>query len=326
MTFSKAFIHLYNMENKEIKLHVQLTEKDYLNFHKDHLGTRKNKMWWVYGILITIFVLSDFIGNGFSGISLTSLIPIIVFGSIIAISVFSMKARVKSAFKSDVTHQHPMDIIINNEGININAYRANTNPLWEEIYRYSITKNTIYIYTAENKSIIIPKYVFENETDLNTVIELLKNKVDLSRHKKQSSKTKYITWIFSAIIFISVLSYTLYNSLGENGMQSKAWDFENKGDYKSAYEIYTQLILDNPNIDTYYGYRAKCEIELSEYKSAIKDCEKAISIQPSGWIYYTYAYALYYDERYEDACNAINKSIEMGYTKDNEGLCDLPEN
>lgn len=321
-----AFIHLYYMENKEIKLHVQLTEKDYLKFQSNHFGYFKSSRWWFYGVFVAIFVLADFMSNGFSGIGLTSIISILVFASIIAVSVFSMRAKIKSAFKSDITHQHPMDIIINNEGLNINAYRANINPLWEEIYRYSITKNTIYIYTSENKSIIIPKYVFENETDLNTVIELLKSKVDLSRHKKQSSKTIYITWIFSAVIFISILSYTLYDSVGESGMQSKAWDFENKGDYKSASEIYSQLILDNPNIDTYYGYRAKCEIELSEYKSAIKDCEKAISIQPSGWIYYTYAYALYYDERYKDACHAINKSIEMGYTKDNEGLCDLPEN
>jgi uncharacterized membrane protein YhaH (DUF805 family) len=318
------------MENKGVKLSVHLTEKDYLKFQTDHLGGRKNKIWWIYGgviMLILVYVnLNTYLEQGLAGISFTSFVPFLVFGLAIIISVFSIRAKVKSAFKSDVTHQHPMEIILNNEGIIINAYRATTNPLWEEIYRYSITKDTIYIYTAQNKSVIIPKRVFENEADMNQVITLVQTKVDNSKHQKETSKTRNKSWLVFAIMMIVVFLYVFLSGSGNKDLENKARAFETKDDYKSAVAVYTELISENPDTDYYYGERAKCELELSDYKSAIGDCEKAISLQKTGWVYYIYAYALYYDERYADACTAINKSVEMGYAKEQDGLCDPPEN
>lgn len=318
------------MENKEIKLNIQLTEKDYFKFQLDHIGFFKSKKWWIYSIIlisIIVFVyVPVIITDGVSCINFKLLLPFLVVGCVLIISLFSLKAKIKSSFASDPTIYNPMEIIITNEGMMIKAYKANINPSWEDIFRYIITKDTIYIYTSEIKSIIIPKRFFENENDINTLTELLKAKVDLSRLKKQKNKIKFTRWIFSVIIILCVFLYTFFSESGNSKKQSQAWAFEKNNDYKSASEIYTQLINDNPENDSYYNNRAKCEIELSDYKSAIKDCEKALSIKPSGWIYYTYAYALYYDEKYKDACNAINKSIEMGYTKDNEGLCDPLEN
>ncbi len=315
------------MENKEIKLNIQLTDRDYLKFQTDHAGYFKRSRWMIYGIFVAFFVVSDLIGNGFSGLSLTSIIPTVVFCSVIAISIFSFRAKIKSAFKSDTTLQHPMEITFNNEGLIINAYRANTNPLWEGIYRYVITKNTIYVYTAENKSLIIPKRFFENENDLNTVVELLKNKVDQSKYKKQSSKIKYISWFIPLILLVPILLYVFFGNSGGNKKQNQAWEYENNHDFKSAAKIYTELINDNPEESINYANRAQCEIELGDYKLAILDCEKAIKIKPeSGYAYYIYAFALYNEGRYEEACKAIHKSIETSYTKEDYGLCDPPEN
>jgi hypothetical protein len=329
LTFSKAFLHLQDMENKEIKLNVQLTEKDYLKFQSDHFSFFKSKKWWIYGgilLIILLFVnIYGYVVNGFAGVSLASFLPFLVMGAVLLFVFFSVKAKVKSSFKSDQTLQHPMEVIINNEGLIVNAYRGNTNPLWEDVYRYTITPDTIYIYTAENKSVIIPKRVFENETDLNSVTALLKDKIDLSRHKKQSSKTKYRSWMLSAVIIIVVLVYSFFGNSGERDKRAQASNLEYKKDYKGAIEIYSQLIVDNSDNASYYGHRAKCEIELTDYKMALIDCERAISLEPNGWAYYIYAYALYYDGRYTEACKAIHKSIETGYTKQDDGLCDPPE-
>jgi hypothetical protein len=328
---SKAFLLLYYMENKEIKLHVQLTEKDYLKFQLDHVGFLKSKKWWAYvGIIILVLLfinVPDIITHGFSSVSFVSFIPLLVFGGIVTASLFSIKARVKTSFASDPSINNPMEIIITNDGMTINAYKTIVNPSWEDIYRYLIVKDTIYIYTSELKSIIIPKRFFENENDINTLTELLKNKVDLSTYKEQKNNRKYLRWIGPVIIILCVFLYTFVIGSGDSEKQNQAWAFEKKSDYKSASEIYTQLIKDNPENGIYYSYRAKCKIELEDYKSAILDCEKAINLDSKdGLAFYMYAFALYDDGRYNDACNAIHKSIEIGYTQEDEGFCDPPEN
>jgi energy-coupling factor transporter transmembrane protein EcfT len=319
------------MENIEIKLHVQLTEKEYLKFQTDHISALASKKWWIYiAIVMTILLfvnIHGYLENGFAGVSLTSFLPFLVFGVIIIFFTFSYKAKVKSSFKSDTTLQHPMDIIINNEGVVINAYRANTNPLWEEIYRYSITKNTIYIYTAENKSVIIPKRVFENENDLNTVVELLKNKVDLSKYKKQSNKIKYRSWLVPFALVGFILIYVFFGNSDGNQKLNEAWTYEKNGDYKNAIKLYSELILSNPDDMSYYLSRANCEISLGLLNESINDCEIAIKQNPAnGRAYYYLAYALYDKGEYDKACKAINKSIEIGYTKQDDGLCEPPEN
>ena len=87
------------MENKEIKLHVQLTEKDYLKFQSDHFGYFKSSRWWFYGVFVAIFVLVDFMANGFSSIGLTSIISILVFASIIAKAKKELPVPIKLKIK-----------------------------------------------------------------------------------------------------------------------------------------------------------------------------------------------------------------------------------
>ena len=210
---SKAFLFLRNMESKEIKLNVQLTEKDYLTFQKDHIknqtGFLKPKALWIYSGILLVLILfvnrENLLDTGFLGINFTFLIPLIPIGLLIlfkcifSILIFSMKSRVKSSFESDPTINNPMEIIINNEGLTVNAYRANTNPLWKDIYRYLITKDTFYIYTSEVKSIIIPKRLLENTNDIDTLTDLLKNNVDFSGYKRQSTNGNYIKWGIRAV-------------------------------------------------------------------------------------------------------------------------------
>ncbi len=327
----KGFSIFTYMENKGIKLNIQLTEKDYYKFQLDHVGFLKSKSWWIYSgiiLLVVLFVnIPNIITHGFSGINFTSLLPFIVFAGVITISLFSIKARVKSSFANDPSINQPMEITITDEAMLVNAYKANVNPSWEDIFRYLITKETIYIYTAENKSIILPKRFFENENDINTLTELLKAKVDLSKYKKQKQNIKYIRWIAPAVIILGLFLYVFIINPGDSEKQNQAWAFEKNNDYKSASEIYTQLISENPEEGIYYAYRAQCEIELEDYKSAIIDCEKAISINSeSGLAHYLYAFALYNEGRYDEACKAIHKSIETSYTNEDYGLCDPPEN
>lgn len=320
------------MENIKIKLNIQLTEKDYLKFQFDHLGIFKSKSWWIYSSVIVLGILlinlPDVIVHGFSGINFISLLfPLLLIGGVVLVSVSSTKAKVKSAFASDSSINNPMEININDDGLIINAYKANINPSWVDIYRYLITKDAFYIYTAENKSVIIPKRFFENEYDINALTELLKTKVDMSGYKNQKNNIKYLRWIGPAVIILYVFLLTFILDSGNSKKQNQAWAFEKNNDYKSASEIYTQLINDNPEEDIYYTYRAKCEIEFEEYTLAITDCEKAISLNPkNGRAYYNYAFALYNEGRYNEACMAIHKSIETTYVSEDFGLCDPPEN
>jgi len=171
--------------------------------------------------------------------------------------------------------------------------------------------------------VIIPIPAFENENDLNTVVGILKRKVDLSRYKKQATKIKYKVWIIPIIVVSCCLIYVFFGNTGINEKQSRAWNFEKNNDFESALVLYNELIASEPDNINYILSRANCEINLSEFDRAISDCETAIKTDPTnGRAYYYYAHALYNNEQYDKACEAIHKSISTGYTTSTEDFCE----
>lgn len=59
-------------------------------------------------------------------------------------------------------------------------------------------------------------------------------------------------------------------------------DSYKKGNYREAYEYYTQAIEANP-IAPYYGNRAAASMMLSRYEDVISDCDEAIK-RDSGFL------------------------------------------
>lgn len=182
------------MENKEIKFTVQLTEKDYFNYQFDHTPFLRSKKIITYCVILLIIIgwvfIPTILENGFSNFPIESLIPIVILISSFLFIFFAAKSRTKHAFKSDPTVNHPYDIVITDHEVIIHAYKSSLTSAWEDIYRYNKTKNAIYIYTSDLKSIIIPIRYFENETHIEYLHNLLKQKVNFSRFNSQSSRRK----------------------------------------------------------------------------------------------------------------------------------------
>lgn len=317
------------MEQTELKITVQISEKDYFDFNKDHFKTLTKGKLVLYSVAIIFllaWVYAPLIRNNssLSDLPLSVVLLPFIFVFIYLLGYFAAKFRIKRAYKSDALINQPYEVIINENGLVVNAYKSNMNRSWEEIYRYNKTKNGFYIYLSEQKSIIIPKRYFENEHQENSLLQLLNKNINAANYNKNKRKIKYIR-IVIYVVFLSVISFILYENIfsAKVRKEDEALTYEINEDYINAKRVYSELILEYPNEEYYYAQRANCEIYLNEIPDALKDTERAIKINPkSGRSYYFYAYALYNSGKYEEACKAMNKSKELGFHGSSSGFCE----
>jgi hypothetical protein len=322
----KRFYTFTAMEKKELKLTIQLTEKDYLKFQRAHAGGAGSRKWMAYGLLMLILcglvVVPSILLNGFSSTMLPAFLPLFI---IIALSTMAYVLRIyktKSAFRNDAFINQPYDITLNEEGITVNGYRSNFSPIWKDVYRYTVTKEAVYIYVSDVKALLIPVRYLGNNADTAILFELLKNNVTTENYTRQK-KQKTSIRILSYVVMAGVVCFILFKDCGKEKRFGEARQLQKNNDFAGAKRIYSELIANDPKDIHNYLERSKCELSLSEFSLAVSDCETAIRLNPnSGKAYYYYAYALYDNEQYDEACEAINRSINLGYTRNNQGLCE----
>ena len=292
------------MENKEIKLNIQLTETDYMDFQWSHFSLFRTKKWIsfsvflviLYGILYTPYILKV----GFTRIDISIFWPLLMFPIGLIGIYLLLKYRTKVAFKTDSFINKPQEITVNEEGIYVDAYRSNINPLWIDIYKYNITKQGVYIYIADLKAMIIPTR-FLNDNDRMVLSEFLKTKVNTEKHITQSKKSIRIRTGLYAAMLIGVFFYSFKN-YNSNKLEDKAYGLQENQNFAEAESTYTALINLNPEDESNYIERACCKISLNKINSAVLDCETALKLNPNnGRAYYIYAYALMNDGRQAEA-------------------------
>lgn len=325
---SKAFLFLSIMETEELKFTVELSEKDYLNYQIDHNQGFKAKYWIFYIAIVFIIISGSLIPSilvgDFSVSQITGMLPIFIPLLLVSVIFYSLRMRAKHSFNSDPFAHHPYNITITDKEIITNGYNGNVNCSWADIYRFDKTKNAVYIYVSDLKAIIIPLRYFRDDSELTNLISLLKQRINPYLYNSLKRKTRVARIVTYSIIILIVL-ITVFNIFNSNtdDRQMKAADFETNGEYQKAKSIYSELISEYPQTGFYYVSRAYCELKLNEFNQAQIDCEKAINIIPkSGEAYYYYAYALYNDGRLNEACEAMNKSKELGFEGDSEGFCE----
>jgi hypothetical protein len=320
------------MEQKELKFTIQLTQKDYLNFQWSHSGFLKSRKWLILLFLILMFVFilvpyilfEDLSLVSFSVIPFSIFLPFLVLAGLFLLVYFVTVYRSKSVFKNDNFINQPYDLVINDEGMSIQAYRSNTNPGWNDIYRYLVNKHGVYIYISEQKAILIPARYLTTE-DKASLLEILKARVDTSRYSQQKKKRTSIRIIYYVVV-LGIVLFIVFKDCGSDRKASEALQLQKTENYAGAKKIYTELIASDPGNPNYYLERADCEIRLMESGFAVLDCEKAIHLDPhSGRAYYYYAFALYNNQQYDAACEAVTRSIKLGYTSNRANLCDVTD-
>lgn len=123
-----------------------------------------------------------YVGNGF--IVLVGIIFILARGIWGFIYINKITKR---AFDSNKLIQKEQQIKITDTTITINSGESITKINWEEIYCIRESKKQFLIYTAINKSIIIPKRFFEKNEDLFLLRDIIKDVISKEKVKKSKS-------------------------------------------------------------------------------------------------------------------------------------------
>ncbi|CAL8080678.1 unnamed protein product [Calicophoron daubneyi] len=90
-----------------------------------------------------------------------------------------------------------------------------------------------------------------------------------------------------------------------------------EGDFESAVALFTEAIKLNPKSALFYARRASCYVKMEKPCAAIRDCDKAISLNPdSAQPYKWRGMANKMLGRWEEAFKDLQMSLKLDYTDD----------
>lgn len=103
-----------------------------------------------------------------------------------------------------------------------------------------------------------------------------------------------------------------FEGLSADQLKDKGNEFMRSSNHKEAVKFYTKAIELSPQNHIFYANRAAAHTHLKDYRSAIIDCEKSISLNDR----YSKSYsrlgtALFYEGSYERAVDAYTKASEL---------------
>ncbi|CBH11900.1 hypothetical protein, conserved [Trypanosoma brucei gambiense DAL972] len=108
-----------------------------------------------------------------------------------------------------------------------------------------------------------------------------------------------------------------YEGMTAEEIKNKGNELMGLANYKQAVAYYTKAIEMEPENHVFFANRAAAHTHLKDYRSAIIDCERSISICPT----YAKAYSrlgttLFYQENYQRAVDAFSKACELDPTNE----------
>lgn len=103
-----------------------------------------------------------------------------------------------------------------------------------------------------------------------------------------------------------------YEGLSADQLKTKGNELMGQSKYKEAIAFYTKAIELEPSNHIFFANRAAAHTHMKDYRLAIMDCEKSISINEN----YSKAFsrlgtALFYDSNYSRAVDAYAKAVEL---------------
>lgn len=103
-----------------------------------------------------------------------------------------------------------------------------------------------------------------------------------------------------------------YEGLSAEQLKTKGNELMGQAKYKEAIAYYTKAIELQPTNHIFYANRAAAHTHMKDYRSAVIDCEKSISINDTySKAYSRLATALFYDSNYTRAVDAYTKACEL---------------
>ena len=110
---------------------------------------------------------------------------------------------------------------------------------------------------------------------------------------------------------ICSLAFSIFGQTANDFLESGIKKHKNQ-DYKSAIKDYDKAIKSDPTIKVAFFNRGICELAVEDYKAALKDFDKTIELDPNYVeAYYSRATVYASQQKYSDALPDLDKTIQL---------------
>ncbi|WP_461613924.1 YcxB family protein [Clostridium sp. Marseille-QA1073] len=178
-----------NLKKKEVKANFKLEFKDYKDFNIHHSKKHFYGAAILYFILFMGTILFKIFSNGMDAQLLKEILIIAIPTGILLVSLilgafyFLIVFYSKKVFKSEMLLQEEQNYIINDDGILLISKSSNNNIGWKNIFKVTESKNSIFIYLGNIKSMIIPKRAFNSNDDIGILKDIMKRNLTAEKIK-----------------------------------------------------------------------------------------------------------------------------------------------
>jgi hypothetical protein len=155
-----------------IKYSYTLNISDYIN--ASVLNYKKSKSKWVFRALGLITLITSYSNNTVYLYSLILALLLLFF----EYTLFRLIIYLKYYFvykKHDSLSIHGN---IDDKEIELVAAHQTSTMRWSAFFAYSLNKNTLLLHSKTTKNIFVPRSAFTTQHDWNSLIKLVKNKLD----------------------------------------------------------------------------------------------------------------------------------------------------
>lgn len=178
-----------NLKKNEVKANFKLEFKDYKDFNIHHSRKHFYGAAILYFVLFIITMLFKIFSSGMDAQLLKKILIVVVPTGILLASLilltfyFLIAFHSKKVFKSQRRLQEEQNYIINDDGISLINKSSNNNIGWENIFKVTESKNSIFIYLGNVNSMIIPKRAFNSNDDITILKDIIKRNLSAEKIK-----------------------------------------------------------------------------------------------------------------------------------------------
>lgn len=167
------------MKEESIVVDVKLTEKDFEDFFS-HLGKRSIVMKMLIAVALIVFIaqLIRIVADPSGLESAIGWVVLVIF--LFLMMIYSNKYNARKVARNSKRLFEPHTYYINDKEVKITGAPFNATLKWEDIYRVTESKNSLFVWLNKKQAQIIPKRSLQADE-----IEVIKIIADLQAKQKK---------------------------------------------------------------------------------------------------------------------------------------------
>ncbi len=173
------------MPDKKVELKVRITLEDYRDWNLNLIFTTRLMFLSLVILIFMLLSLSfSFLAGRSIGYFMGTFAPVIgIFAAFVILLSVMTYINAKKMYDSDKLIQEEQTYAIDTEAINTTTNYSSSRITWDKIYRVTADKKYICVYLSKMRAFLLPKKCFTSAADINTMIEIIKEKMDKKKIK-----------------------------------------------------------------------------------------------------------------------------------------------